>query len=156
MTIIEAVINDGTGGLRLTWFNQPWLTNRLKIGEAISVSGVVEQYLGRLVMNSPDWEPVEVENLHTNRIVPIYPLTANVTQKWMRGLMHQVITYWAPKLTDHLPETIRQSADMPDLGTALLQAHFPDSDAMLKSARQRLAFDEIFFLQTGVLRQRRD
>ena len=45
---------------------------------------------------------------------------------------------------------------MPDLGTALLQAHFPDSDEKLQAARQRLAFDEIFFLQTGVLRQRRD
>jgi ATP-dependent DNA helicase RecG len=156
MTITEAVINDGTAGLRLTWFNQPWLINRLKVGEAISVSGKVEQYLGRLVMNSPDWEPVEVENLHTNRIVPIYSLTANVTQKWLRKLMHQVVTYWAPKLTDHLPETIRQAADLPDLGTALLQAHFPDSDAKLQAARQRLAFDEIFFLQTGVLRQRRD
>ena len=107
-------------------------------------------------MNSPDWEPVEVENLHTNRIVPVYPLTANVTQKWLRKLMHQVVTYWAPKLTDHLPESIRQAAALPDLGTALLQAHFPDSAEKLQAARHRLAFDEIFFLQTGVLRQRRD
>jgi ATP-dependent DNA helicase RecG len=156
MTVTEVVINDGTAGLRLSWFNQPWLANRLKVGDAISVSGKVEQYLGRLVMNSPDWEPVEVENLHTNRIVPIYPLTANVTQKWLRKLMHQVVTYWAPRLTDHLPETIRAAAGLPDLCTALLQAHFPDSDAKLQAARQRLAFDEIFFLQTGVLRQRRD
>jgi len=156
LTITEAVINDGTAGLRLTWFNQPWLANRLKIGNAISVSGTAEQYLGRLVMNNPDWEPVEVENLHTNRIVPIYSLTANVAQKWLRGLMHQVVIYWAPKLTDHLPETIRQSAGLMELGTALLQAHFPDSEDKLNAARQRLAFDEIFFLQTGVLRQRRD
>jgi len=156
MTIIEVVINDGTAGLRLTWFNQPWLANRLKAGDAISVSGKVEQYLGRLVMNNPDWEPVEVENLHTNRIVPVYPLTANVTQKWLRKLMHQVVTYWAPRLTDHLSGTIRQAAGLPDLGMALLQAHFPDSVEKLHSARQRLAFDEIFFLQTGVLRQRRD
>ena len=156
MTITEAVINDGTAGLRLTWFNQPWLTNRLKEGDAISVSGTVEQYLGRLVMNNPDWEPIEVENLHTNRIVPIYSLTANVAQKWLRGLMHQVVTYWTPKLTDHLPETIRQSTNLLDLGTALLQAHFPESDEKLQAARQRLAFDEIFFLQTGVMRQRRD
>jgi ATP-dependent DNA helicase RecG len=155
-SITEAVINDGTAGLRLTWFNQPWLTNRLKVGEAISVSGKVDQYLGRLVMNSPDWEPVEVENLHTNRIVPIYSLTANVAQKWLRTLMNQVVIYWAPKLTDHLPASIRQDADLPDLGTALLQVHFPDSDATLQAARQRLAFDEIFFLQTGVLRQRHD
>ena len=156
MTITEAVINDGTAGLRLTWFNQPWLTNRLKVGQAISVSGKVEQYLGRLVMNNPDWEPVEVENLNTNRIVPIYSLTANVTQQWLRRLMSQVVNYWAPKLTDHLPETIRQSANLSELGSALLQAHFPDSADALQTARKRLAFDEIFFLQSGVLRQRRD
>jgi ATP-dependent DNA helicase RecG len=156
MNITEVVINDGTAGLRLSWFNQPWLANQFKTGDVISVSGRVEQYLGRLVMNSPDWEPVEVENLHTNRIVPVYPLTANVNQKWLRKLMHQVVTYWAPRLTDHLPETIRQSANLPDIGTALLQAHFPDSVEKLQAARQRLAFDEIFFLQTGVLRQRRD
>jgi ATP-dependent DNA helicase RecG len=155
-SIVEVIINDGTAGLRLTWFNQPWLVNRIKVGDAISVSGKIDQYLGRLVMTGPDWEPVEVENLHTNRIVPVYPLTANVTQKWLRKLMHQVVTYWAPKLTDHLPDTIRQSAALPDIGTALLQIHFPDSDQKLQAARQRLAFDEIFFLQTGVMRQRRD
>ncbi|MEZ0396049.1 MAG: ATP-dependent DNA helicase RecG [Anaerolineales bacterium] len=153
--LTEAVINDGTGGLRLTWFNQPWLANRLKVGEAISVSGKVEQYLGRLVMNNPDWEPVEAENLHTNRIVPIYPLTQNVTQKWLRKLMNQVVTYWAPKLTDHLPRSILEETGLPDLGTALLQIHFPDSQERLRAARQRLAFDELFFLQMGVLRQRR-
>jgi ATP-dependent DNA helicase RecG len=156
MHIFEAVINDGTGGLRLTFFNQPWLVNRIKEGEAISVSGKVEQYLGRMVMNSPDWEPVEAENLHTNRIVPVYPLTQNVTQKWLRKLMHQVVTYWAPKLTDHLPEAVRTAAALPDLGTALLQIHWPASQEKLKAARERLAFDEIFFLQMGVLRQRRD
>ncbi|MFH1524146.1 MAG: ATP-dependent DNA helicase RecG [Chloroflexota bacterium] len=156
MSIVEAIIHDGTAGLRLSWFNQPWLINRIKSGGAISVSGKIDQHLGRLVMKSPDWEPVEVENLHTNRIVPVYPLTANVTQKWLRKLMHQVVTYWAPKLTDHLPETIRSATDLPDIGTALLQVHFPDSDEELQAARQRLAFDEIFFLQTGVLRQRRD
>jgi ATP-dependent DNA helicase RecG len=156
MTIIEAVINDGTGALRLTWFNQPWLVNRLKVEDAISVSGEVQQYLGRLVMNNPDWEPVEAENLHTNRIVPVYSLTANVTQKWLRKLMTQVVTYWAPKLTDHLPESICKAAGLLDLGTALLQVHRPDSQPQLHDARQRLAFDEIFFLQMGVLRQKRD
>ena len=154
--LVDAVINDGTSALRLTWFNQPWITNRLHMGDAISVSGKVDQYLGRLVINSPDWEPVEVENLHTNRIVPIYPLTANITQKWLRRLMNQVVVHWAPRLADHLPDSIRSPAGLPDLGTAILQAHFPDSQEQLKAARQRLAFDEIFFLQMGVMRQKRD
>jgi ATP-dependent DNA helicase RecG len=154
--LVEAVLSDSTAALRITWFNQPWMANRLTVGEAISVSGKVEQYLGRLVMNNPDYEQVEAEHLHTNRIVPIYPLTAKITQKWLRGLMNQVITHWAPRLSDHLPESIQQAAELPDLGTAILQAHFPDSQEALMAARARLAFDEIFFLQMGVLRQKRD
>ena len=155
-TIIEAILGDGTGTLRLSWFNQPWLVNRLKEGEQISVSGTVDQYLGRLVMNQPDWEAVDIEHLHTNRIVPIYPLTAKITQKWLRGLMNQVVTYWAPAVVDSLPESVRASAGLMPVGQALLQAHFPDTQDQLKTARERLAFDEIFFLQMGVLRQKRD
>lgn len=155
-TLIEVVIGDGTASLRLSFFNQPWLTNRMKEGDAISVSGKVDQYLGRLVMNGPDWEPIEAENLHTNRIVPIYSLTEGITQKWLRGLMNQVVTYWAPNVADALPESVKSSAKLMSLGQALLQVHFPDSQEKLKAARERLAFDEIFYLQMGVLRQKRD
>jgi len=155
-SIIEAVISDGTGALRLSFFNQPWLANRFKQGEAISVSGKIDQYLGRLVMNSPDWESVETENLHTNRIVPIYALTEKVNQKWLRNLMKQVIEYWARAVADALPQSVRNSANVISLGEALLQIHFPDSQEKLKAARERLAFDEIFYLQMGVLRQKRD
>ena len=155
-SIIEIVISDGTGSLRISYFNQPWLANRFKQDEAISVSGKVDQYLGRLVMNSPDWEPVEVENLHTARIVPIYALTEKITQKWLRGIMNQVVTYWAPSVVDALPEKIKLAARLVSLSEALMQVHFPVSQDRLKAARERLGFDEIFYLQMGVLRQKRD
>lgn len=155
-SIVEVIISDGTGGLRLSYFNQPWLSNRFKQGDAISVSGKVDQYLGRLVMNSPDWESVEVENLHTNRIVPIYPLAERITQKWLRNVMKQVVEYFAPAVADAIPESVRNAARVMTLGEALLQVHFPSSQDKLKAARERLAFDEIFYLQMGVLRQRRD
>ena len=154
--ITDVVIGDGTGALRLTWFNQPWLTNRFKPGMGISVSGKVDQYLGRLVMKSPDWEMVDTENLHTNRIVPIYSLTAKITQKWLRKQMKQVVGYWAPQIPDYLPESVRYSAKLVALKTALEDVHFPKSQRRLEKARERLAFDEIFFLQMGVLRQKRD
>ncbi|MDP1779744.1 MAG: DEAD/DEAH box helicase, partial [Anaerolineales bacterium] len=155
-SLIEAILSDGTGSLRISFFNQPWLMNRFKQGDAISVSGKIDQYLGRIVMNSPDWEPVEVENLHTNRIVPIYSLTERITQKWLRNQMNQVITYWAPAVVDALPDTIKRAAQLVSLSEALTQIHFPDSQARLKLARERLGFDEIFYLQMGVLRQKRD
>jgi ATP-dependent DNA helicase RecG len=155
-SIVEVIISDGTGGLRLSYFNQPWLANRFKQGDAISVSGKVDQYLGRLIMNSPDWEPIEVENLHTNRIVPVYPLAERITQKWLRNVMKQVVEYFAPAVVDAIPESVRSAAGVMPLGDALLQVHFPSSQDKLKAARERLAFDEIFYLQMGVLRQRRD
>lgn len=156
MQIIEVVISDGSGALRLTWFNQPWLANRFKEGLNIAVAGKVEQYLGRLVMNSPEWEMVEDEHLHTNRIVPVYGLTANITQKWLRQMMDQVVNFWSPRVADPLPESVRTAAEVYGLGEAIHQAHFPDNQDNLKAARQRLAFDEIFYLQMGVLRQKRD
>lgn len=155
-SIVEVVISDGTASLRISFFNQPWLTNRFKQGDMISVSGKVDQYLGRIVMNSPDWEFVEMENLHTHRIVPIYSLTERITQKWLRSQMKQVVSYWAPAVVDALPDSIKRSAGLVSLGEALTQIHFPDSQQRLKQARERLAFDEIFYLQMGALRQKRD
>ena len=155
-TRVDAILGDGTGTIRLSWFNQPWMANRLRAGQQISVSGRVDQYLGRLVMKKFEWEPVQIEHLNTNRIVPIYSLTQKITQKMLRELMNEVVTFWAPAVVDSLPETVRNSAKVMPLGEALLQAHFPDSQEKLKAARERLAFDEIFFLQMGVLRQKRD
>jgi ATP-dependent DNA helicase RecG len=154
--IVEAVLSDGTGALRLSWFNQPWMANRLRTGDQISVSSKVDQYLGRLVMNNPAVEPVDAENLNTNRIVPIYPLTEGINQKWLRTQMKQVVTHWANQVADALPESVRQSAGLMPLGQALLNAHLPESQELLEQARARLAFDEIFYLQVGVLRQKRD
>jgi len=155
MQIVEAIVSDGTGALRVTWFNQPWTAKRLHQGMLVVLSGKVEQYLGRLTMSSPEWEPLEQQSLHTNRIVPVYSLTANITQRWLRRLLYEVITYWAPRLPDPLPESIRNQAGLMNLSYAILQTHFPESEASLRAARHRLAFDEIFLLQLGVLSQKR-
>jgi ATP-dependent DNA helicase RecG len=152
--IVEAVVSDGSGALRITWFNQPWIAKRLRNGMHVVLSGKIDQYLGRLVMNNPEWEPLEQQNLHTNRIVPVYPLTASITQRWLRTLMFQVVSYWSPRVQDPLPLWVRREAGLLDLSTALLQSHFPDSAELLKAARQRLAFDEVLLLQLGVLRQK--
>jgi ATP-dependent DNA helicase RecG len=153
--MVEAVIYDGTGALRLTWFNQSWIGKRLRPKEHIVVSGKVDHYLGRMLISNPEWEPLEQQQLSTNRIVPVYPLTANITQRWLRKMIHEVVEYWAPRVPETLPVDLRESASVMPISQALLQVHFPDSFDNLKAARNRLAFDEIFLLQLGVLRQKR-
>ncbi len=156
MTIITSTIADGTGTIEATWFNQQFLVQRLRPGRQIVLSGKVDQYLGRLVLQGPEWEPLEKELIHTGRLVPVYPLTRGLSARWLRRLTKRTVDYWAKKLTDHLPAAVRKRAGLMDLETATQQIHFPDNWESLEKARRRFAFDEFFAIQLGVLRQRRN
>jgi len=155
MKIVEALISDKSGAIRATWFNQPWMESQLKKAKQVVLSGLVEQYLGRLVMNSPEWEPLSKKQLHTNRIVPVYPLTKDITQKWLRGVIHDIVEEYSPHLPDPLPENILTNHSLSRLSDAIREIHFPDSDQSLQKARQRLAFEELFLMQMGVLNQKK-
>ena len=152
--LVEIVISDGSADLKITWFNQPWIARRFHKGFQIVVSGKVDQYLGRLTMSNPEWEPVDKEHLNTARIVPVYPLTSQITQRWLRRVINQAVSLWAPKVSDYLPHKIISSEGLMNLPDALVQIHFPDSEDKLEQARYRIAFDEIFILQLGVLHQK--
>lgn len=153
-TLFKATLSDGTGAIEVTWFNQPYLSNRIKRGQQIVISGQVDEYLGRLCFTSPQWETLDEELLHTARLVPVYPLTQGIRAKWMRRLMKRTVDYWSKRLPDHLPGSVRKEQDLLNLETAIVQAHFPDSKDILERARHRLAFDELFVLQIGLLRQK--
>ena len=154
LKLVEAIISDGSGAIRATWFNQPWIQQYLRSGSQVVLAGKIDQYLGRLTLNNPELEQLDQENLHTNRIVPVYPLTSSIRQKKLRSIINQVVSYWAPRIKDYLPENIKTGENLMDLQSALLQIHFPDSMDSLEAARTRLAFDEIFMLQLGVLEQK--
>ena len=154
LKITEAVLGDSTGTIKLTWFNQPYLSTQLGKDSSIVVSGKVDIYLGHLVMNSPDWEPLDRQQLHTNRIVPIYPLTAGLTNRMLRKIIHQNLPFWAGRVKEYIPPTILEKESLPVISEALKQIHFPDSSQTLDESRRRFAFEEIFFLQLGVLTQK--
>jgi len=98
-------------------------------------------------MVDPEYEPLDNVHLNTNGIIPVYPLTAGLTQDTLRKAIHDVINFYAPKVPEYLPENMRSSAHLADLPFALRNIHYPDSQESLKAAIDRLAFDEIFFLQ---------
>jgi ATP-dependent DNA helicase RecG len=156
LKIIEGVLSDSTGSIKITWFNQPYLANQIGKGSAIVVSGKVDMYLGRLVMNSPDWEPLDSDQLHTNRIVPIYPLTAGLSQRQIRKIIYQNLSFWSARVKEYLPGEVLECEKYPPISEALSHIHFPDNTEQLDQTRARLAFEEIFFLQLGVLAQKTD
>ncbi len=151
---VEAFLADESGRLRLNWFNQPWMEQQLEEGEAVVVSGKVEQYMGRLVMNSPEVESLEQEWLNTGRVVPVYPLTEGLSGNILRRITKDVIDSWAVRLPDPLSVEIRERADLMDYGDAIGQAHFPDSLQDKEAALSRLAFDELLLIQLSMLQRR--
>ena len=154
LTVVSCILADGTGVIEVSWFNQPHIAQQLRPGKQIVVSGRVDEFMGRLTMNSPEWEPLDRELVSTGRVVPIYPLTKGLSPRWLRRLMLRTTRYWAEKVPDPLPERIREERKLMPLGTALAQIHFPDNQDLLREARQRLAFDELLLLQLGVMRQK--
>ena len=155
MVVTNVLLADPTGTIQATFFNQPYLQQQLKSGRRIVISGRVDQDLGRLTFKHPEWEPLSKELLHTARIVPIYPLTEGLTNRWLRRLVKGVVEFWAPKAADPLPEYIRMREQLPDLPTALSEIHFPTTLEKMETARRRLALDEFLAIQLGVLQQRR-
>ncbi|MGV8050616.1 MAG: ATP-dependent DNA helicase RecG [Anaerolineaceae bacterium] len=153
--ITEAVVSDTTGTLRLLWFNQDYHRRYLRAGMFISISGKIDTYLGRPVMFHPDYEPIDQQQVNTNRIVPVYPLTALITQRWLRRTQFNTVQYWAARAQDFLPQAIQEQAEVIGTQEALKQIHFPDSQEDLRRAQNRFAFEEIFLLQLGVIRQKR-
>lgn len=148
--VVQATISDGTAKVQATWFNQPWLADQLKAGMPIVISGTVDQYLGRRVFNSPQWERLEMDPLRTRRIVPVYPLTQGLTIYKMRDIMKTAVSRFAPRMADPLPADIRQRHNLYMLHQAIKHTHFPENQEALHEARRRLVFDELFLLQLGM------
>lgn len=158
---IEVVVSDGTGFLRLVFFRYGqdvarFYENQFKHGTQLVISGKVEMYLGRLQMRNPEWELLERTHLNTNGIIPVYPLTAGLSQNEIRKDIHQVINFYANRVADFLPLETKRAANLVDLAVALHQIHYPANQDLLTSARERLAFDEFFLLQLGVLQQKKN
>ncbi|MGH2582723.1 MAG: ATP-dependent DNA helicase RecG [Anaerolineales bacterium] len=151
----ELLVDDGTSALRATWFNQPWIARNFEKGEEVALSGKVDQFQGRFTLNNPEWEKLEGDALHTNRIIPIYPLTGKVRQRWLRQLMSRLVVAWAPQVPEILPESLVKSAGLISIDAAFHQVHFPDSMEQLRASQIRLAFNELFILQLAVLMQKR-
>jgi ATP-dependent DNA helicase RecG len=148
----EAIVGDDTGNVRVVWFNNPYITKQLATNKRVVISGRVGIFKGRPVFESPEWELLEDRELvHAGRLVPLYPLTQGLRPRQVRKLMKEVIDQWSIETEDFLPPRLRQRCNLLALPQAISQAHFPEDEDIKDRARVRLAFDELFLLQIGVL-----
>lgn len=152
MTIFQLAVGDNTGVIYATWFNQPFMKNRFKIGDEVILSGKVEWY-NNLQINTPEYEvlgPKDEDTIHTGRIVPIYPLTQDLYQRSIRLILKNCLDVYLTCVQEMLPRVVLQGHRLIGLEQALFNIHFPESMDLLESARRRLVFDEFFILQLGI------
>lgn len=153
MTLTQALVQDDSGVIQAIWFNQPFLTNALKPGMSVSLSGKIAFGKEGIQLVSPAYEVLGKSNLHTGRLVPVYHETEGVSSKWLRAHIKPLLSL-AETIPEFLPEEILDRQDLFDIGEAIRQIHFPDDGAAAEIARRRLAFDELFLVQLFMQRQR--
>lgn len=157
--LTQAIFNDGTNSINLTWFNQTYLTKSLKVGDKIQVSGKLTKFGSKLSIIMPVWErlssldhspsAISHKPLHTGTLVPIYSETEGLTSRWLRTKISQILPKVDLFIEDHLPEEIR--GDMLELKDAYHKIHFPKDYEEANKATDRLSFDEIFWIQLKTL-----
>ena len=155
---VTAKVADGTGFVRVTWFNQ-YIANQIWPGDEIAVSGVPELGFGAVQFKSPEWEHISgprATGLNTGRLTPVYPLTSGVHQKTMRPLTRAALDRTKTTLVDLLPESLRRDLGLPGIVDAYESLHYPATLADAEAARRRLGVDDLFLLQLGQARRRHE
>jgi len=157
MELVKVRAVDETGALDVTFFNQTYMRDHIHAGEHYTFFGKAEAQGSRRTMVNP---LVERENSRTmtGRIMPVYPLTAGISQLTMTRSVEQGLAACRDLLPDPLPDEVRRDHQLCHTGYAYDQIHFPDDENTLAIARRRLAFEELFLLAIGmqVLSRRRE
>ena len=156
MDITRVQVADGTGKLTLTFFNQSYVKDSLRYGESYRFYGTLSDgYAGQ--MANPAFEPAEHAGFVTGRILPIYTLTAGISNKLLLKCVQQALAACADALPEILPDDVLRRYHLCPARLAYETVHQPASWELLAEARRRLVFEEFFIFSAGlaVMRGRR-
>ncbi len=149
MQNIHVILEDDSGAVEVVWFNQPYLTKLLRPGRRLLVSGTVD-YFRRLQFRNPEFElldEIDETGASAPGIVPVYPLTAGISQRLLRRLVASALEQLLPGLEEFMPPRILQRQRLIGWREAHERIHRPDTSAAIEEARRRIAFQELFDLQ---------
>lgn len=156
LDIVTAVMEDGTGAVSVSWFNRKGLEYILKPETKAALFGMPSIRSKALEISNPEFEVVKGDDAPEKfaGIIPIYPSTAGLSQRWLRTLIENTLSEYLPLIPETLPEWVRMKRDLPPLCQALLGMHSPFDTGEWKKARRRLAYEELFLLQVGLAYKR--
>ncbi len=155
-TLVTALLSDETGDILLKWFNAPYVANKIEAGDRVVASGKLKFYQAPELVN-PEFDVVgrgpDAESF--GGIVPVYPLSAGLTQRAMRRAAREALDALADDLPEPLPAAVLGATGFPPLAEALRQVHYPDDMDRQRVARRRLSFEFLYLMELGLLLKKR-
>jgi ATP-dependent DNA helicase RecG len=156
----QVILRDRSGFLRLIWFSKlKWVKDFFEENDLVVTSGQVTFYRGLQIVH-PEFEIVsksdregnEEELIHTGRIIPLYPSTAELKKfrldsRGLRRVLKPLLDNLPHLVSETLPQRVISDSNLLSLPKALKNVHFPEDLQMTNIARSRLAFDELFYLE---------
>jgi len=157
--IIEATIEDETGSIKATWFNQPYLLQALTPGRLISLAGKVSIREEEWTLSNPSYEfraegNEETAGTHTGGLIPVYGETKGLTSKGLRFIICGILAA-LPPLPELLPEETIKKLGLVSISEAFRKIHTPETIADIDIAKRRFAFNDLFLLQLQNIQARK-
>ena len=154
--VFEIEIGDEETRVKCVWFNQPYLDNYFHVGEKVVLHGRVDVFKDRMQIIAPEYEIIskDDEHLSMGRIVPLYPLTKGIGQRYLRKLVASALEHCSQQLVDVIPPQILGRQKLKSIRDSIAQLHFPDSETAQEEANKRISFEEFFFFQICVILRR--
>lgn len=159
--IVEASAADSTGTVQITWFNQPYVMEKITAGMWLLVEGKMRRSKRGIHLEPSRWEVIDEEEggflLGSSRrefIRVIYPLTEGISQRMMRDLVRKALSRIVPDMADPIPEDLLKKHNFPDLPTAFRLVHSPETLEEAELGRRRLAYQEFLLFQTAMALRR--
>lgn len=148
MSILHAVLSDGSGTIRAVWFNQPYLLQKLEKGGSYFFRGKIRRDGSHFDVTNPVIESDQPDDKLLIR--PFYPLTKGLKQGILRSLIELVLPTAISFIKEPLPADIRREEKLCSAGFAYEKIHRPSSEEELEIARKRLIYEELFLIQGGL------
>ena len=150
MTIYKLMVKDDTDACEITWYNQPYLKKIFRQGKTYKFYGRINKKIGMTEMQSPVYDAQEMSK-NTGKIIPIYPLTYNLSQNTIRKIIETGLALAEDKIVETMPEYILKEYHLMGLPEAIHKIHFPEELNEFSIARNRLAFEELLTMQLLLL-----
>jgi ATP-dependent DNA helicase RecG len=153
--VVTADLADDTGTAEAQWYGRQFVERRLHEGDELLFSGKLKKRGATVVLDNPAFQAPDGDLLHVGRIVPVYRLTAGLPIRTLRAAIRAALDRMPP-YPEYLQDSIRRSLNLPGIGEALADVHFPDTFEGRDAGLRRLAFDELLALQVGMVGRRRE